>query len=113
MSTTNFKLTAFRRWAREAPYEAVFVYHRTPAARDTDLFAHARKLSDAGLVFLFQRRAGREFEYCARRVHHKHHFLLDKVGGAVKVHATTAYLAEEGVNLTGGRPRKIRQEITA
>lgn len=113
MSTTNQALAGFRKWAREAAYEAVFVYHRTPRTRDPALFEHARKLSDAGLVFLYQQRRGDEWTYCARRTHPAAHHTLDKVSRRVKVRATSDFLTEEGLNGTRGRPRKIRQEIAA
>lgn len=95
-TATKFKLSSFRKWAREAPYEDVFVYHRDPAERDLTCFAYARKLHDAGMVFLFERRLGEgRFEKCARRTPVVAHFALDKVSAAITVDPSTAYLDEK------------------
>lgn len=92
----TFKLKAFRAWAREAQYEDVFVYHRDPAERDGEAFAYARKLHEAGMVFLFDRRLepGR-FEKCARRTPVVAHLALDRVSAAVKVDPSTDFLDEK------------------
>lgn len=91
-----FKLTNFRKWAREAHYEDVFVYHRDPIERDPALFEYARKLHDAGMVFLFTRRIdGGRFEKCARRTPVVSHLALDRVSASVKVGPSTAFLDEK------------------
>ncbi len=95
-TTTSFKLTRFRKWAREAPYGETFVYHRDPIERDASLFAYARKLHEAGMVFLFDRRLGEErFEKCARRTRVTAHLALDRVSASVKVDPSTAFLDEK------------------
>lgn len=111
MSDRSPAIAAFHTWAREASYGDVFVYHRASGPREQELYDYARKLSDAGLAFLFRRRTDAGLEACARRIHHETHFSLDKVSAAVKVAPTHAYLAEEGA-LPVGRPHK-RQEIAA
>jgi hypothetical protein len=94
MSTAvQFKLEAFRRWAREAHYGEVFVYHREPIDRDEQLFTYARKLHLAGLVFLFSRRlSDGRFEKCARRTPVRAHLALDKVSAAIQVAPSSAAL---------------------
>lgn len=95
-TATSFKLTRFRKWAREAPYGGVFVYHRDPTERDPAVYAYARKLHDAGMVFLFDRRLGEErFEKCARRTPVVAHLTLDRVSASVKVDPSTAFLDEK------------------
>lgn len=108
----NRDVAVFREWARRADYEATFVYHRTDWPRNAGMFEHARKLSDAGLVFLFQYRSEDGWCYCAKRCHHEHHVTLDKVSRSVEAKPTTAFLVEEGL-VTVGRPRKVRQEVSA
>jgi hypothetical protein len=97
MSTPkSFKLQQFRKWARDAHYEDVFVYHREPYPREDEVFAYARKLHQAGMVFLFSRRLDAErFEKCARRTPVISHTALDKVSAAIKVDPSTAYLDEK------------------
>lgn len=99
------KLAAFHRWAREAPYNDVFVYHREPLPREDDAFEYARKLSDAGLCFLYQRRLddGR-WEKCARRTRPHDHHVLDKVSKGVQVAPSTAADTDEERKV--GRPKK-------
>jgi hypothetical protein len=93
--TQNAKLAAFHRWSREAQYGATFVYHREPLDRDTDVFAFARKMHDAGLVFLFSRRLddGR-FEKCARRTQHTAHLVLDEVSRSIYVAPSSTFIKE-------------------
>lgn len=74
-------------WVQHCGSNDVFVYHRTGGKleRDPNLFAYMRKLSDGGLVFLFQRRTDQgEWEYCARRCRPKDHAVLDKVSADVQ-----------------------------
>lgn len=106
---TNHKLAAFRRWAREAPYNDVFVYHREPLDRDPDVFELARKYSDAGLAFLYSRRLddGR-IEKCAKRTSPTHHHVLDKVSRTVQVEPSRAALG-----IRGRRPEISEGEIAA
>lgn len=94
---TNHKLAAFRRWAREAPYNAVFVYHREPLARDPEIMELARKYSDAGLAFLYSRKLddGR-FEKCAKRTNPVVHHVLDKVSRGVQVDPSRSALGIRG-----------------
>lgn len=91
-----FKLKHFREWAQRAAYRETFVYHREPQERDPELFALARKLNEAGMVFLFSRRLedGR-FEKCATRTPVTSHLVLDKVSASITVAASTAYLDEK------------------
>lgn len=95
VTVKSFKLQQFRKWAREAPYEDVFVYHRDPKDREPDAFAYARKLHDAGMVFLFDRRIADGFEKCARRTPVMAHLSLDRVSASVKVDPSTAFLDEK------------------
>lgn len=82
----NRKLELFRKWAREATYNELFVYHREPKERDEASFEHARKLSDAGLAFLSQRRLDNGmFEYCALRSKPQDIDVLDKVSARIYV----------------------------
>jgi hypothetical protein len=101
----RYKLNTFRRWAREARYNEVFVYHREPLVREEDVFDYARKLSDAGLAFLYQRKLddGR-WEKCARRSRVADHLVLDKVSKRVQVAASSA--AETDEDRPVGRPKK-------
>lgn len=94
---TNHKLAAFRRWAREAPYNSVFVYHREPLARDPEVMELASKYSDAGLAFLYSRKLddGR-FEKCAKRTNPVHHHVLDKVSRGVQVDPSRSALGIRG-----------------
>lgn len=91
------KRSRVQHWVQTCGANEVFVYYRTNgvglmAERDEELFAYMRKLSDAGLVFLFQRPLPappftpwlREWEYCARRCRPKDHVALDKVSAAVQ-----------------------------
>lgn len=81
------KRARVQHWVQHCGANEVFVYHRTGGAlaRDPELFAYMRKLSDAGLVFLFQRKIdGGEWEYCARRCRPKDHLVLDKVSAHVQ-----------------------------
>jgi predicted TIM-barrel fold metal-dependent hydrolase len=93
--TTNAKLAHFHRWSREAAYGATFVYHREPLERDAELFTFARKMQEAGLVFLFSRRLddGR-FEKCARRTQHTAHLVLDKLSRTIQVAPSSAHAKE-------------------
>lgn len=93
----NHKLAAFRRWAREAPYNSVFVYHREPLPREEEVFELARKYSDAGLAFLYSRRLddGR-IEKCAKRTNPAHHHVLDAVSKAVQVDPSRSALGIRG-----------------
>lgn len=96
LAPNTFKLKAFRLWARSAAYENVFVYHREPMERDAEVFSYARKLHDAGMVFLFERRIdGGRFEKCARRTPVKAHSALDKVSRDITVEPSTDFLAEK------------------
>lgn len=97
MSTPkSFKLQQFRKWAREAPYEDVFVYHREPYTREPEVFTYARKLHEAGMVFLFERRLdANRFEKCARRTPVVAHFALDKVSASITVDPSTKFLDEK------------------
>lgn len=109
MSPTNLKLARFHKWAREAPYGDVFVYHREPQERDESAFEYARKLSDGGIAFLYSRRLedGR-FEKCARRTQVIAHFALDKVSRAIQVAPSSAAINERGER-GRGRPRTIKE----
>ena len=86
------KVDYLRRWAQTASHADVFVYYRTnmTLARDPAVFEYARKLHDAGLAFLFQRRIpGTEhFEYCARRTRPKDHAILDVVSASIPAPST-------------------------
>lgn len=86
MTPAQHKLAAFHRWALEATGKDVFVYHREPLERDPAAFKFARKLSDAGLVFLYSRRLddGR-FEKCARKTRPQDHNVLDRVSLGIHV----------------------------
>lgn len=81
------KVDYLRRWVQRATHGDVFVYYRTNGRleRDPEVFAYARKLSDAGLAFLFQRRIPdtEHFEHCARRTRPKDHAVLDKLSAAI------------------------------
>lgn len=81
------KLALFRKWAQEAPLGAVFVYYNENIGeRDPDIFEYARKLSEAGRVFLFQKRTDQgTYQYCARRSSVAAHGVLDKVSASIKV----------------------------
>lgn len=90
-SLARRKLETFHRWAREAHYGEVFVYHREPAERDDEIFAYARKLHDGGRVFLYQRRIdGDRWEKCARRTPVAAHLVLDRVSATVYVAPSSA-----------------------
>lgn len=90
----GLKLETFHRWAREAPYEAVFVYHREPMERDEAIFDYARKLHEGGLVFLYQRKIdGGRWEKCARRTPITAHSVLDRVSAGVYVAPSSAALS--------------------
>lgn len=92
----SLKLPFFYKWAHEAAFESVFVYHREPADRDPEVFAYARKLHEGGLVFLFDRRMDNgKFEKCARRTPVAAHLALDKVSASIRVEPSTAYLDEK------------------
>lgn len=95
--TTSHKLAAFHRWAREAAYNSVFVYHREPLEREPEAFELARKYSDAGLAFLYSRRLddGR-IEKCAKRTNPMHHHVLDKVSLGVQVDPSRSALGIRG-----------------
>jgi hypothetical protein len=91
-----FKLKHFREWAQRAAYGETFVYHREPAERDPELFSLARKLNEAGMVFLFSRRLETGvFEKCAKRTPVAAHLVLDKVSASITVEPSTAYLDEK------------------
>lgn len=94
MSSTA--LTCFRHWATHAPYGDEFVYNRGED-RDDDLFTLARKLSEAGLVFLYQRRAGCTWEKVARRTPVVSHKVLDAISQDVIVPPSSACLKERGI----------------
>lgn len=91
-----FKLKHFREWAQRAAYGETFVYHREPNDRDGEVFAYARKLHDAGMVFLFSRRLDNgKLEKCAKRSPVAAHLILDKVSASITVEPSTAYLDEK------------------
>lgn len=80
-------------WVQHCGANEVFVYYRTGGAleRDDALFAYMRKLSDGGLVFLFQKRMeSGEWEYCARRCRPSDHITLDRVSARVQGPASQA-----------------------
>lgn len=98
------KQALVQKWVQSCGAADVFVYHRglLDAERDPVLFAYMRKLSDAGLVFLFQRRltaplnlvvdGETQWEWCARRCRPKDHIVLDKVSAAIQVAPSEASL---------------------
>lgn len=81
---TKSAVAIFQHWVQHAEYGQDFVYHKATAERDEDVFARARKLQDAGLVFLYQRRAGDGFEHVARRTKIESHLVLDKLSSTIK-----------------------------
>lgn len=86
MSGSKHKLALFTRWALEAPSNAVFVYYNEPLERDPEVFAYARKLSDAGVAFLFQKKTeDGNYQYCAKRCPLEAHIILDKVSASIHV----------------------------
>ena len=115
MTHPNPKLVGFRTWARSAMPGEVYIYHRSDfqgnkdlarSPRAEELFTHARRLSDAGLAMLYQRRSGYDWEYCARRTSLVCMKTLDKVSETVTVAPTIDFLVEHDRYTTGGRPRK-------
>jgi hypothetical protein len=96
MPTRNIKLKVFKEWAHGANFGDVFVYHREPNERDPEVFYYARKLSSAGIAFLFSRRLDNgNFEKCARRTPVLAHVVLDKVSAAITIAPSTAFLDEK------------------
>jgi hypothetical protein len=96
MPQPNSRLPVFQRWAREARYGEVFVYHREPFARDSVLFEYARKLSDAGIAFLYQRRAdNHQWEKACKRIGVQAALTLDKLSETVHVEASESFVVEK------------------
>lgn len=75
----TLKAEDVRAWAQNAAIGDDLVYRKPDQDRDENLFEAVRKLSEAGLVFLFQRRAGEDFEHVARRTRPATHDTLDWV----------------------------------
>jgi len=102
MTTTPTLLRKFRQWTREADYGQEFVYSFAADprdARDPVIFEYARKLSEGGLAFLYQRRRAGGFDYVARRTRVLSHEVLDRVSESIP-----APIRKE--RPTCGRPRK-------
>lgn len=109
--TASPALRRFREWTRTAPVGSEFAYHYDELdQRERAVFEHARKLSDAGLAFLFQKRlVDGGFAYIARRTEVKAHTVLDKVSRRIPTVASTAYKGEMGL-LPAGRPSKAEKQ---
>lgn len=100
--TTPTLLRKFRDWTREADYGDVFVYgFGSTGMRSPEAFEHARKISDAGLAFLYQRRnESGTFDHVAKRTSVQSHLILDKVSESVRAPA------RKDRGRGHGRPRK-------
>lgn len=87
MSGSAKKLAQLKKWAQLAPLNDVFVYYNEGVGeRDEKVFAYARKLSEAALVFLFQKKTdGGIYQYCARLSHPAHIHVLDRVSASIHV----------------------------
>lgn len=81
------KLQQLKRWVQLAHLNNVFVYYNEGVGeRDEAVFAYARKLHEAGLVFLFQKRADDGlYQYCARMSRPADIHTLDKVSASIHV----------------------------
>lgn len=97
--TSALKVEWYHTWAIHAKYGVEVVYHRGDAERDEKVFDYMRKLSDAGMVFLFQRRLndGR-WEKVARRTPVASHKVLDTISQDVQVPPSSACLKERGIS---------------
>ena len=62
--------TIFKRWVEREAIGDDFTYHTAGQEPSVELFEYAHKLSDAGLVLLWQRRTpdGNGFDHVARRI---------------------------------------------
>lgn len=94
----------FRHWAQTALHGQEIIYHLEPDDRDEAVFEYARRLSHAGLAFVYQRRGFDAqgipaFEYVARRTSPAALHALENLGSAVSA----------PIRLTGGvgRPQKL------
>lgn len=78
--------TIFQRWVERDAYGDDFTYHTDGRERNAALFEYAAKLSDAGLVLLWQRRTpdGNGFDHVARRTSVAASAFVDKVSASVK-----------------------------
>lgn len=78
--------TIFRRWTEREATGEDFVYCTAGSPRDPALFEYARKLSDGGLVLLYQRRSssGFGFDHVARRITQNAARFIDAVSASVK-----------------------------
>lgn len=87
---------AIERWAAKAQNGHVFVYHDTGAgwARSPRAFAAARALWEAKQVFLFQRKVGNAWQWCALKCTPQARNVLDIVSKQLKVAPSREYLAQ-------------------
>lgn len=115
-STLSHKRHILKAWAHEPHYNQVYVYHEEPLDIEAEglktlelvayqkareaLFKSARKLNEAGLVLLFQRRHPVDgfWQYCAKRTRIADHLVLDKVSRGQHVAPSKACLTEYGTD---------------
>lgn len=76
---------ALHDWVQKAAHGDELVYHKSGQTRNEKLFGAARKLSEGGLVFLFQRRAKVGFDHVLRRTLPSAHDTLDWVSRSVSI----------------------------
>lgn len=75
-----------RAWVADTEPGTDIVYRKSGRPRNESLFETARKLSDAGLVFLYQRRnSAGGWDHHARRTTPQAHVTLDKVSRRVNL----------------------------
>lgn len=87
------RLIEFRAWARHANKGGNFVYHAEGEPRSPALFEHAMKLSEAGLVFLYQERVPcLGWVKVAKRCSPAAIAVLDKVSARILAPASTEVL---------------------
>lgn len=79
--------TIFKRWVQRDAYGEDFTYHIGDGReRNAALFEYAAKLSDGGLVLLWQRRnAAGDFDHVARRISASTASAIDKISASVEV----------------------------
>lgn len=89
----------FHNWVIHARYGEEIVYHLEGRERDERVFKYMRKLSHAGMVFLFQRRAETGgWVKVARRTPVAAHKVLDTISQDIEVPPSKDCLKERGVN---------------
>lgn len=75
----TISVAALHDWAQKADHGDELVYRKSGQTRNDKLFDAVRKLSDGGLVFLYQRRSKVGFDHVARRTLPSAHDTLDWV----------------------------------